>query len=106
MSILTPEQRRGARLLGQGLEKQDIAAALKVSPSTVTRWAQSAEFQALAERARDPEVRDVLKASLSATDKDGIDWKTRLAGIKILLALELDNEDEDEADDDPDFKST
>jgi hypothetical protein len=61
MTLLTPKQQRAATLLAQGKLCQDVAAAVGVRPSTISRWKLELEFRALLNALR----AEALEASIA-----------------------------------------
>lgn len=63
-------------------------------PGTITRWQKSPDFRQVIEQARlqaiaaDPEPRAVLKAALSACDREGRpEWRIRVQAAMKLIDL-------------------
>ena len=77
-------------MLGRGRQVKAVAETLGVNPRTVSRWRRVPAFAAEEERARAsaerPSPRGVLLDALMATRNDGVDWPSRLAAARALLA--------------------
>jgi hypothetical protein len=89
---LTPEQYRGAQLLGEGWKHLDVAEELGTTTKSIQRWLKKPDFQALVDKAHrrklddNPTPASVLTGALSATKRDGSpDWQMRVTAARALL---------------------
>ena len=87
-------------MLGRGRGVAATAKTCDRSERTIKRWTAglpgfAEEIERVRASAAKPDPRGTLIDSLSATRDDRVDWQSRIAGAKALLATGYFDQDED-----------